>query len=291
MSKTLLLITVRSDRSRAERIIQEWENLGGNVIWIDPVEIVLKEVNGVVTILHPEVTFDRIDAVLNFRGTINQDLTVLTNYLIKTYGAKTITNDILHQDGLEQSMVYRYQQLEQAGINIPPQFYFGSEAAEYAKETCNYPVVLKKLRSARKQSVTLAETKDAFTSKFESIYDPGELYVAKQYIPHAIEWRIVAVNRTYLGGYSRKSKNAEFLGAFKKDAIREAVRKEDEPYFKELVEKICELTDYDMVGIDVIRDHDGRHWVLDVNRYFRFESLEQTTKINVAREICLQLWD
>jgi glutathione synthase/RimK-type ligase-like ATP-grasp enzyme len=52
---------------------------------------------------------------------------------------------------------------------------------------------------------------------------------------------------------------------------------------REIAEKVAKVCELDYCGVDIMKDNEGRSYVLEVNRQCQFQGFEKSTGINVAR--------
>jgi len=54
---------------------------------------------------------------------------------------------------------------------------------------------------------------------------------------------------------------------------------------RNLAEKVAKVCGLDYCGVDIMKDEEGNSYVLEVNRQCQFKGFEESTGINVAREV------
>ena len=86
-----------------------------------------------------------------------------------------------------------------------------------------------------------------------------------------------------IGGMKRSAVGEEFRSNFSLGGAVESWDLNEEE--KNLAEKVARICGLDYGGVDIMKDEEGRNYILEVNRQCQFQGFEKATGINVAQKV------
>ena len=93
------------------------------------------------------------------------------------------------------------------------------------------------------------------------------------------DWRLFVVGGVAVAAMERHGKN--WINNIAQGARCEAVAMD--PELATLAERAARVLDMDYAGVDLIRDHEDKAWVLEVNGIPAWQGLQSVTELNIAR--------
>ena len=97
------------------------------------------------------------------------------------------------------------------------------------------------------------------------------------------DFRVIVIGGKAVGAMKKIAPPGEFLTNVVRGgkAVKAPLTKE----LKTLAEKTSKLFYADYSGVDIMYDHKGNPYILEINRGAQFEGFEESTGINVARQV------
>ncbi len=109
------------------------------------------------------------------------------------------------------------------------------------------------------------------------------MFLWQKCLPTKWDIRVIVIGGKVIGSMKRSAVGTEFRSNF---SLGGSVEKwnlsESDRILAEKVAKVCKL---DYCGVDIMKDNDGDSFILEVNRQCQFKGFEQSTGINVAKEV------
>lgn len=149
----------------------------------------------------------------------------------------------------------------------------------------NEKYILKMNRGNQGIGVQLINGTDSLLSILETYHALNDQkFHLQPYLPHQQEFRILLTENKILGVVEKMKRPEDFRGNAKR-AKTKLIKKHD-PVLIELAEKALKQFKYHYAGIDIIKTNDG-YKILEVNSIPGFESIEQLSDKNIAKELLL----
>ncbi len=169
------------------------------------------------------------------------------------------------------------------GISVVPTriFYLKKQVEDYS---FTYPVIVKHDRGFQGKSVRKLENREALL-RYLSKLDEKKLgmFVWQDYLPLKWDLRVIVIGGKAIGAMKRMAKGGEFRSNFSLGGDVEAWDLSEED--KKLAEKVAEVSGLDYCGVDIMKDQNGKSYILEVNRQCQFQGFEKATGVNVARKV------
>jgi len=109
------------------------------------------------------------------------------------------------------------------------------------------------------------------------------MFLWQKYLSTRWDIRVVIVDGKAIGGMKRSAVGEEFRSNFSLGGDVEEWKLDNEE--KNLAEKVAEICGLDYGGVDIMKDNEGKNYILEVNRQCQFQGFEKATGINVAKEV------
>lgn len=109
------------------------------------------------------------------------------------------------------------------------------------------------------------------------------MFLWQKYLPTRWDIRVVIVDGKAIGGMKRSAVGEEFRSNFSLGGAVEEWKLSDEE--RELAEKVARVCGLDYGGVDIMKDNEGKNYILEVNRQCQFQGFEKSTGINVAQKV------
>lgn len=109
------------------------------------------------------------------------------------------------------------------------------------------------------------------------------MYLWQKFLPTRWDIRVIVIDKKVVGAMKRSAVGKEFRSNY---SLGGAVEKwELNEYDRDLAEKVAEVAGLDYGGVDIMKDQEGKSYVLEVNRQCQFRGFEKSTGINVAGKV------
>ena len=109
------------------------------------------------------------------------------------------------------------------------------------------------------------------------------MFLWQKFLPTRWDIRVVIVDGKAIGGMKRSAVGEEFRSNFSLGGAVEEWKLSNEE--KNLAEKVAKVCGLDYGGVDIMKDNEGKNYILEVNRQCQFQGFEKATGINVAGEV------
>ena len=165
---------------------------------------------------------------------------------------------------------------------VPTRIFYTRE--QILGDNLEYPMIAKHERGYQGKSVRKFENKQELEKFVNKINEKNlGMFLWQKYLPTKWDIRVVIVDGKAIGGMKRSAVGEEFRSNFSLGGAVETWNlKEDERNLAEKVALVCGL---DYGGVDIMKDENGKNYILEVNRQCQFQGFEKATGINVAKKI------
>lgn len=168
-----------------------------------------------------------------------------------------------------------------AGLPVPRSFQvFQIQEIKKVCQVLDFPLIVKQEMAAKGEGIAKIESFKSLL-KFLEGKELSQLFF-QEYIPANFDIRVLVVGQKVLGSMKRTAKKGEFRsnifqgGTGEKFPINSRLKK--------LAQKATEVAANDIAGVDIMY-HQGRPYLLEINRAPQFRGFSKITGINVAEEI------
>jgi len=151
-------------------------------------------------------------------------------------------------------------------------------------EEFGWPVIAKHEKGYQGKSVRKFENQaelEKFVGKINEI-NVG-MFLWQKYLPTRWDIRVIVLDGKAIGAMKRSAVGKEFRSNFSLGGAVEKWRLSDAD--KLLAEKVAEVCGLDYGGVDIMKDNEGKSYILEVNRQCQFQGFEKATGINVAKMV------
>lgn len=147
-----------------------------------------------------------------------------------------------------------------------------------------YPVICKHERGYQGKSVRKFET-EAEVRKWLGKIDEKNLgmFLWQKFLPTRWDIRVIVLKGKAIGAMKRSAVGEEFRSNYSLGGEVEKWEISEED--KRLAEKVAMVCGLDYGGVDIMKDENGKSYVLEVNRQCQFQGFEKSTGINVAKKV------
>lgn len=175
----------------------------------------------------------------------------------------------------------------QAGVPfVPSQSYCSIDRIKFG--SFKFPVIVKNKFGSGGQKVFKADSPQELKNLVE-LEEPYNVLI-QPFLQTGHDYRVIVLGGKALPAAMRKTAaEGEFLTNFARGGSVEGVPLTKE--LKTLAEKAAKIFECDYAGIDIMYDKKNRPHVLEVNRGAQFHGFEDSTGINLAKEVILYLKD
>jgi len=147
-----------------------------------------------------------------------------------------------------------------------------------------YPVIAKHERGYQGKSVRKFENREEMEKFVNKINEKNlGMFLWQKFLPTKWDIRVVIVGGKAIGGMKRSAVGEEFRSNFSLGGAVEVWNLNEEE--KNLAEKVALVCGLDYGGVDIMKDENGKNYILEVNRQCQFQGFEKATGINVAKKI------
>ncbi len=189
-----------------------------------------------------------------------------------------------------------YQMLKKAGLSIPRTLKYESPFCQgfggpvgIMNDDLNYPLILKWIYGMKAKGTFLIQNEEQFKKTVK--LHPSNEWLIQEYIKAKYEYKIICVGYKALPVVLRFEFNTQ-LGRADFDSnsllsLEGEDRVRGNSKIKKLIEvaeKASKILGRELSKVDILEDHSGKLYVLEVNRFPGLKSFEQLTQYNVAKE-------
>jgi ribosomal protein S6--L-glutamate ligase len=145
-----------------------------------------------------------------------------------------------------------------------------------------YPVIAKHEKGYQGKSVKKFESAKQIEKFVNKINEKNVgMFLWQKYLPTRWDLRVIVLDGKVIGAMKRSAVGEEFRSNYSLGGEVEVWNLSDED--KKLAEKVAKVCGLDYCGVDLMKDTEGKTYVLEVNRQCQFKGFEQSTGINVAK--------
>lgn len=148
----------------------------------------------------------------------------------------------------------------------------------------DYPVIGKHERGSQGKSVKKMNSPEELTTFVARISEKNVgMFLWQKFLPTRWDLRVIVIGGRAVGAMKRQAVGEEFRSNFSLGgAVEKWELSADEKDLAERVAKVCGL---DYGGVDIMKDIEGKNYILEVNRQCQFKGFESSTKINIAKRV------
>jgi RimK family alpha-L-glutamate ligase len=285
--KKIITFTMSEKQSQfeVERLATEAEKLGIEVVKALYREIGLNFGNGTgITVRGEEINKDNTwGCWFRVAGTKSGKYVEGRNALIRDLGDEVrMINGQSYLDWPRMGKIGQHALFAKEGIPIiPTKIFYTREQIRPWLTATQYPLITKHERGYQGKSVRKFENeKEAlkFVNKIEE-KNLG-MFLWQEYLPLKWDLRVIVLGGRVLGAMRRSAVGKEFRSNYSLGGSVEKweLSKEDE----QLAVQAAKIAKLEYVGVDLMKDEEGKSYVLEVNRQCQFAGFEKATGINVA---------
>lgn len=151
-------------------------------------------------------------------------------------------------------------------------------------EEFGWPVIAKHEKGYQGKSVRKFENFSELEKFVKKIQEKNVgMFLWQKYLPTRWDIRVIVLNGEAIGGMKRSAVGEEFRSNFSLGGQVEKWELSEED--KKLAEKVAKVCGLDYCGVDIMKDEEGKSYILEVNRQCQFQGFEKSTGINVAKKV------
>lgn len=149
-------------------------------------------------------------------------------------------------------------------------------------EEFGWPIIAKHEKGYQGKSVRKFENWEELKKFVKKIDEKNiGMFLWQKCLPTKWDLRIIVLDGKAIGAMKRSAVGDEFRSNFSLGGkVEPWILSEEDREIAEKVAKICGL---DYCGVDIMKDNEGKSFVLEVNRQCQFQGFEKSTGINVAK--------
>ena len=167
---------------------------------------------------------------------------------------------------------------------IPTKIFYTKEQVLNSKigEEFGWPIIAKHEKGYQGKSVRKLDSFEELKGFVGRINEKNiGMFLWQKCLPTRWDLRIIVLDGKAIGAMKRSAVGDEFRSNFSLGGeVEHWDLSESDREIAEKVAKVCEL---DYCGVDIMKDDEGKSYVLEVNRQCQFQGFEKSTGINVAR--------
>jgi ribosomal protein S6--L-glutamate ligase len=165
---------------------------------------------------------------------------------------------------------------------VPTQIFYTKE--QVLNQNWEFPIIAKHEKGYQGKSVKKFENRrelEKFVRKINEI-NIG-MFLWQKCLPTRWDLRVIVLDGKAIGAMKRSAVGKEFRSNFSLGG--EVEQWTLSPEEKMLAEKVAQVCGLDYCGVDIMKDDEGKNYILEVNRQCQFKGFEQSTGINVAKKV------
>ena len=208
------------------------------------------------------------------------------NAMIRKLGDKILMiNGQSYMDWPRMGKIAQHALFAREGVPIIPTkiFYTKEQAMEWLG-TAKFPMITKHDRGYQGKSVRKFDNKAQAIKFVDKINEKNlGMFLWQEYLPLKWDLRVIVLGGKVLGAMRRTAVGEEFRSNYSLGGSVERweLSREEEA----LAIRAAGAARLDYVGVDIMKDDEGRSYILEVNRQCQFAGFEKATGINVARAV------
>jgi len=165
---------------------------------------------------------------------------------------------------------------------VPTRIFYTRE--QILGDNLEYPMIAKHERGYQGKSVRKFENREEMEKFVNKINEKNfGMFLWQKYLPTKWDIRVVIVDGKAIGGMKRSAVGDEFRSNFSLGGAVEKWNLSEEE--RSMAEKVAQVCGLDYGGVDIMKDENGKNYILEVNRQCQFQGFEKATGINVAKKI------
>ncbi len=284
MSKTIIISSESSNLYTTNRFISEAKKLKLNPIHLNPFQYHLNVKK------HDHLINSASHYLFRTTGIRFDDIDLLVAMKFKANGCQII-------NPLESVIENRNKDMGQLNLRIgkfpilDSLIFRGVVTDDIHKEikllSRNEQFILKMNRGNQGIGVQLINGMDSLLSILETYHAlKDQKFLLQAYTPHRKEFRILLTQNKLLAVVEKIKTKNDFRGNAKRAKTK--IVKNVDSHLIDLSQRILQHLNFEYAGIDIVVTDEG-YKILEVNSIPGFESIEQLSKQNIAKELLLDL--
>jgi len=281
----LAVFTVNTNAYGPQRLFTEGQKMGIEVTLISYFDLCFAINTNQTQVFNQNQPLGSFDLAV-FRGGTCMEFSPHRNFLMRyleNKGTFVLNSASCQQwqdfDKLTQHFIFSENNLP----IVPTEAWGGKKALKTSLNLNIDPVIIK----ATDGSMGLQVFKVTETAEIDNILlkHKANGLLKQPFLKTGHDLRIIIVGNKAIGAMRRIARSGAFLTNYSAGGLVENYSLANDPEAEKIalaVAKAC-LTDY--AGIDLMQDESGQWLILEINRDCQFEGFEESTKLNVAREI------
>ena len=289
-----LLVLSTSDNNYATRcIVKAAQDRGHKTSVVDPVQLYLfiSNVSGYDRLYHSNkgnigrINLKDYDCIIPRMGEHVDYGAFIVEQLNKNLGIPSIQSATGIRNA--KNKLLTLQLCSSAGLATPRTVYLNdARHLEYLIEKVGgYPIIVKLTHGSGGTGVALLKDRISAIPTIQSLLSSRSNILLQEYIEsHGKDFRVIVINDKVVASYQRSSVRGDFRANLQQGGSGSPVTLE--PADKEFCIKAAKIIDLAVSGIDIIKDKNGKTFLLEANANFGFK-VQQITGIDIAKQMVL----
>lgn len=288
----ILILSTAEDNYATQSIITAAKGKGHKVSVVDPAQLYLFISNiesgydriycsdnkqiGRINIKDIDVIIPRLGANVNYGTFIVEQLTKnLGIFSVQSArGIRNATNKLM-----------TLQLCSSYGLATPRTVYLhNTQHLDYLIEKIGgYPIIVKQIQGSGGTGVALLKDRISAIPTIQSLLKARASIILQEYIDsHGKDFRVIVIGDSIAASYQRSSVRGDFRANLQQGGSGTPI--ELDPSDKDFCLKAARAIDLYVAGIDIIKDKNGKTYLLEINANFGFK-VQKITGINIASKI------
>ncbi len=175
--------------------------------------------------------------------------------------------------------LWQHYHFAQAGLPYVPSENYGSLPLLKSKKF-KFPLIVKNRYGSGGLKVFKADSPMELRNL---LLESAISEMIQPFLPTGHDYRVIVIGNKAIGAMKKTAPEGEFLTNVVRGGT--ATKAELTKELRDLSVKAARLFSADYVGVDIMYDKRGNPYILEVNRGAQFEGFEESTGINVARQM------
>jgi ribosomal protein S6--L-glutamate ligase len=159
-----------------------------------------------------------------------------------------------------------------------------SDLRDEVESEWGWPVIAKHEKGYQGKSVRKFESGKALEKWANKIQEKNlGMFLWQQCLPTRWDLRVIVLDGKAIGAMKRTAKGEEFRSNYSLGGEVETWVLSDAD--RSLAEKVAKVCGLDYCGVDIMKDESDISYILEVNRQCQFKGFEESTGINVAKQV------
>lgn len=159
---------------------------------------------------------------------------------------------------------------------------------KYVEYLGGFPIIIKVVGGMRGVGVIKIDSMQALYSTTDYLDSIGSKYIFRQFIDVSESERLVVLGEKVIAGVQYSAKGFDFRSNSKLSGTGVREKKYSQQIESDAIEA-TKMRGLDFGGVDILIDKDGNHYILEVNFPFGFPEVQETTGVDIAKEMVMHL--